>query len=101
LQFWGSSKAIVTNPYLVVEILSDRTRKYDLNEKTESYREIESIQQMIFIDGENKKISTYTRTADPKTWLWTTYLQSDDILILDSFTLKLSDIFANMPTVEE
>lgn len=99
IAFWGTSKAIITNPYLVVEVLSDSTRQYDLNEKMESYSEIESIEQMIFIDGENKKIITYTRTEEANAWLRIAYSQPGDIISLDTFTLKLDTVFANMPLI--
>ena len=99
IDFWGNSKAIITNPYIIVEVLSESTQQYDLNEKMESYSEIESIQQMIFIGGEPQKVITYTRTEEVNSWLRTSYTKPDDTLVLDNFTVKLSAIFANMPSI--
>ena len=55
-----SSKGIV-NPHLIVEVLSDSTRKFDINEKLTDYKEIESLEQIIFVEQGRVWASTYIR----------------------------------------
>ena len=96
--FYGNSKSIITNPYLIVEVLSEGTKEYDLNEKLEDYQRMTSLQHLVYVDGSTKSIKTYSRTADPRAWLMTFYEEPEDVVLLDKFTVKLSAIFANMPS---
>ena len=62
-----TSKGIV-NPHLIVEVLSDSTRKFDINEKLMDYKEIESLEQIIFVEQGRVWASTYIRQGVNK-WL--------------------------------
>ena len=55
-----TSKGIV-NPYLIVEVLSDSTRKFDINEKLTDYKQIPSLEQIIFVEQGRIWASTYIR----------------------------------------
>ena len=57
----------ITNPWLGVEVLSDSTREFDLSDKLSDYKQIPSLQQVIFIEQEEAWASTYIRVS-PKEW---------------------------------
>ncbi len=95
--FFGNSEAIIENPYIVVEVLSNSTKKYDLTEKLEAYQQIKSLEQVIFVDVFNKSIKTVNRTDTPNAWLHSTYNAPEDIIKVIDFELKLSAIFEDMP----
>lgn len=99
--FYKQSKAIITNPYLVVEILSASTYHYDLIEKLPKYERIESLQEVVFVDGFDKAIYTFKRTADPKVWIQTIFDAENDTVVIDTLTVKLNDIFDKLPIIEE
>ena len=89
----GRTTTIITNPFLVVEVLSSSTMERDLSEKLITYKRIESLQQAIFISQENPWVSSYTRTNDPKTWLQTDGILLEDSIKIENFTVSLRDIY--------
>ncbi len=54
----------LVNPWLVVEILSDSTRDFDLSEKLSDYKSIPSLQQIIFLEQDRLWASTYIRISE-------------------------------------
>ena len=57
-----TSKGIV-NPHIIVEILSKSTRNFDLLEKLVDYKQIPSLQQVIFAEQGSVWASTYIRVS--------------------------------------
>ena len=57
-----TSKGIV-NPHIIVEILSKSTRNFDLLEKLVDYKQIPSLQQVIFAEQGSIWASTYIRVG--------------------------------------
>jgi Uma2 family endonuclease len=61
----------LTNPTLLIEVLSPSTAAYDRGTKLEHYRRLESLRECLFVAQERPKIEQYTRQEDPKSWLLT------------------------------
>ena len=59
----------LTNPYLIVEIHSDSTEKFDTNKKLACYKKLPSVQQIIYIDQHQPAVSVYTKQQDAYHWL--------------------------------
>jgi Uma2 family endonuclease len=59
------------HPQLVVEVLSPTTSEYDQGRKFEQYRQIASLDEVLFIDPERRSIELYQRTAQERQWLMT------------------------------
>lgn len=95
--FAGDSNAIITNPFLVVEVLSESTATYDLHHKLPKYAQIESIQTVVFIDRFDYSVMVAQRTEQPNSWTNTYYYQLTDMAKVDQFELPLSEIFADLP----
>jgi len=62
----------ITNPSVLIEILSTSTRNYDKGEKFTLYREIESLQEYILIDSERIMVEKFIRNSD-NSWQLTEY----------------------------
>ena len=73
--FYKNSEAIITNPYLVVEILSEGTASYDWESKLPRYQQIESIQEIVIVHPVQKSITVLSRTTEKKVWMMTIYDQ--------------------------
>lgn len=58
----------ITNPILIVEVLSKSTRSYDQGDKFTFYRTIPSFQEYLVIDQSNYQIDHYVKVGDKK---WT------------------------------
>jgi Uma2 family endonuclease len=52
----------VTNPTLVVEVLSDSTEAYDRGEKFAHYRRITSLREVVLVSQREPRIEVFTRT---------------------------------------
>lgn len=57
----------ITNPHIIVEVLSDSTRRFDLSEKLSRYQDIPSLQQVIFVEQGKVWASTFIR-QDAHEW---------------------------------
>lgn len=90
----GNNTTTVTNPLLIVEVLSKSTKDYDRGEKFLYYRSIPELREYILIDQYKYHVEQLTKTADDK-WLFTEYESEDAVLAMDSveFQISLTDIY--------
>ncbi len=77
----------LTNPRVVIEILSPSTREYDLLVKSAEYRVITSIDTVVFVDLEARSSIVHQRIPGG----WTEMLLQGDDLFLPAVNLTLSD----------
>jgi Uma2 family endonuclease len=57
----------VTNPTLVVEVLSPSTEEYDRSEKLEHYRRIPALRQVVLVSHDERRLEVWTR-GDGDAW---------------------------------
>jgi len=58
------SNTHVTNPRLIVEVLSPATAEYDRGEKLQQYRQIPSLEAVVLIDHERPNVEVWTRESN-------------------------------------
>jgi Uma2 family endonuclease len=87
-----NTTATVTNPRLIVEVLSKSTGNYDRGEKFDYYRSIPGFQEYILIDQSCYHVMQYVKTQEGK-WLLTDYTKAEEIVKLGSVDLTLNDIY--------
>ena len=92
-EFKPNSKCIITNPYLIIEVLSPSTSSFDTSGKLEEYKDFESLQQIVYIFQNRPKVVTYTRTEAPNTWLNQDYKNFEDSLLIAGHSILLSDVY--------
>lgn len=90
----NTSKTIITNPLLIVEVLSNSTKSYDKTDKFKYYRSISSFQEYIMIDQYSFTVEQYIKQTEGQ-WLFKEYQGEDTVLILDSvnFQVSLQEIY--------
>lgn len=54
----------VTNPKLLVEVLSPSTRAYDRGEKFEHYKQIPSLEQYVLVEQDERTVEVWTRHGE-------------------------------------
>ncbi len=92
---------VLTNPYIVVEVLSQGTKHYDLVEKLTNYRKIDSLKQVIFIEQYYAQVITYIRQEDNH-WLNIELNDVNDLLpIANGGEIALSDIYLKVKFTNE
>jgi Uma2 family endonuclease len=99
-EFYRSSKAIIKNPFMVVEVLSDSTANYDWKVKLMRYQNMESMQQIVFIDPDDVCVTVSSRSTEPNVWTMITYYNPTDMVTIDGHTFPLSHFFEGMPTFQ-
>lgn len=84
----------VTNPCLVLEILSSSTQAYDHAGKFRQYRSIPSFQEYILVDQNSYEVDHYIRESEDR-WVLMTHKGADSVMKLTSVQLeiKLSDLY--------
>ena len=87
------SNCIITNPYLIVEILSPSTKNFDLSEKLPEYKLLNSLQQVIYVNPKKINVSTYTRTENRNAWINQDFYSIDNSVIVEGVSVSLSDIY--------
>ncbi len=83
---------VLTNPWLVVEVLSQGTREYDLVEKFANYRRIPTLQHIIFVEQYWTEITVHTRQISG---FWSSVIleKSEHSFPIADGTIRLSDIY--------
>ena len=70
--YYGTGKTTVTNPSLIVEVLSKSTQNYDQGDKFLYYRSISQFKEYILINQSQYYVMQYHKTDEAK-WLLTEY----------------------------
>jgi Uma2 family endonuclease len=78
----------ITNPILIVEVLSPSTEEYDRGDKFEHYKRIPSLQQYVHVSHGERQIEVWSRAAHDE---WTCVSgQAGSRLALKSINADLS-----------
>ncbi len=93
-QYHRGKTDIVTNPVLIVEVLSDSTQGYDRGEKFDHYKTIPSLTDYMLVVPNEARILLYTRIGDHWEFRDVSSLQSAIYLPSVETTLALSDVYA-------
>ncbi len=91
--FKQGSNCIITNPYLLVEILSPATGKYDIEHKLEYYKELPGLNYIVYVAQSHPYLTVYERTAQPNVWLNTDCKTLDDTAISGDLRLPLREVY--------
>lgn len=97
-EFSGSDRYSVTNPVLVVEVLSPPTVSYDRGAKFEHYIRVPSLVDVLFVDPDRRMVSLHTRQG--KSWLRTDIHEGAVHLPSIDVDLSVAAMFADLENVE-
>ena len=91
-------RTTVTNPRVVVEVLSDSTEAYDRGGKFTLYRECETLEENVLIAQDRPAFETYHRQPDG-TWSFAAWSGLDAVARLRSLgvDLAMSALYAGLP----
>lgn len=89
-------KNSVTNPMLIVEVLSKSTESYDRGDKFHKYCSLPSFREYVLID-QYKPVIDILYKEDSSYWKMTTTIGIDKSIYLNSLgcPIKMSDIYGN------
>lgn len=83
-------------PVLIAEVLSDSTRKYDINEKFAYYKKLSSLRHYILIEQEKCFVTVYTKNND--LWVHRAYSELTDRIPLEHLNIEIlvEDIYTGV-----
>jgi Uma2 family endonuclease len=86
----------LTNPALIVEVLSPSTEAYDRGEKFTHYRAIESLQEYVLVAQDRVMVERYVRHGE--FWMYAAFSDLDGAVELTSVgcTIPLREIYENV-----
>lgn len=80
---------LLTNPVVIIEVLSDSTADYDRSGKFMRYRSIESVRDYLLIDSRSLRVELYSRTEIGQ-WTLTEILDAQGAVTLPSLGVTLA-----------
>lgn len=63
-QFAGAERDVITNPAVIVEVLSPTTERFDRGDKFAGYRSLSSVQCYLLVSAERVRVEQYERQGD-------------------------------------
>jgi Uma2 family endonuclease len=96
-QYYDPNEVLLTNPILIVEVLSKGTKKYDRNDKFDEYRTLASFEEYVLIDPKRCHIEVRHR-EERDFWRYTETKDINSSIFLTSvgFTISVADIYADI-----
>lgn len=87
----------ITNPRVVIEVLSESTAEYDRGEKFRLYRQLESLEEYVLVEQNKPLIETFRRHDDGR-WQISAYHGVDVVAKLASVPIEfpLSEVYLGL-----
>jgi Uma2 family endonuclease len=76
-------------PVLIVEVLSDSTRRADLTEKRDAYLTISSLQVLIFVEPDEARVLLYRRSLPQGGFATEEYAGLEEVLLLPELVTEI------------
>jgi Uma2 family endonuclease len=94
MAFAAGTRDTITNPRLIVEVLSKSTEAYDRGRKFLQYRRVESLEEYVLVTQSEPRVEVFSRQPDGS-WLLKEYSGMDSSCICKSIdcTIPLAEIY--------
>ncbi len=87
----------ISNPILIIEVLSMSNYDFDLGGKFKNYKKIPALQQVIYIDSTEMSVISFTRYNGDGDWLLKEFTDpKSKIPVLSEGHLILEDVYKNI-----
>ena len=93
-EFFNNRTDTITNPQVIIEVLSNSTKGYDREDKFAAYRTIPTFQEYLLIDQNRIHVEQFSKTGK-KRWNLREYDEEDENISLEtvSFEISLQDLY--------
>lgn len=88
-EFYKERKDTITNPKLLIEVLSDKTEAMDRGEKFFAYQTLESLQQYVLVSQDKFLVETFTKQTDGS-WRYLATIGLESKIYMQSLETELS-----------
>jgi Uma2 family endonuclease len=87
--YYNNRTDTITNPQVIIEVLSKSTKGYDRSGKFRLYRTIPTVEEYLLLDQTKIYVEHFSKT-DAKRWSFREYDESDQAIALSSIDLQIS-----------
>jgi Uma2 family endonuclease len=96
-QFWNNRRDIITNPLLIVEVLSPSTQSYDKLGKFELYKQIPSFQEYVLVNTDDFGVETRFQ-EETDLWRIKKHTNANDTIALRSLgtSISMADVYEHI-----
>jgi Uma2 family endonuclease len=96
-EFVDGRKDTLTNPTMIVEVLSPSTRNFDQGEKARRYRQLPSLREFLIVEQERVFVEQYRRLPDGS-WQILAHDSLDAVIGLQSHeaTIAVAELYAGV-----
>jgi Uma2 family endonuclease len=89
MQFHDTHRDVLTNPIVIVEVLSPSTEAYDRGKKFHQYQQIATLQHYLLVAQDTPCVDHYSRQEDGS-WRVETVMGLDGQVVLNSLDIALA-----------
>ncbi|MBE9230995.1 Uma2 family endonuclease [Cuspidothrix issatschenkoi LEGE 03284] len=95
--YTNNKNTTVTNPLLIVDVLSKYTKNYDQGDKFTFYRSITQFKEYVLVPQNQYQVMHYSKTNEGE-WTFREYKSENDIIKLQylDFEISLVDIYQDV-----
>ena len=96
--FWEGREDLITNPLLIVEVLSKSTRQHDKSSKFMLYQNLSSFAEYVLVEQDECKVVVWSKIGKNK-WEYTIYTDLSDNIVLQSMeniAISVADVYENI-----
>jgi len=86
----NDAKNAVSNPVLIIEVLSKSTAAYDRGDKLYLYRGIPSFKEYVLIEQDKHVVDVHFKQKNSDLWSLTRYEGLDKVIYLQSLAIEIS-----------
>jgi Uma2 family endonuclease len=96
-RFYDDRRDTITNPRLLIEVLSPSTEGHDRGGKFAAYRQLPSLRQYVLVAQDRVAVDLLTRETDER-WVLTAHEALDQTLVLGAIdcTIPMAEIYAKV-----
>jgi Uma2 family endonuclease len=97
-QYYNGREDTITNPLVIVEVLSTSSKKFDQNGKFEMYRSLPSFKEYVLVYQDLHRVAVWTK-QDDGSWLPQDYIGDDAVAVLhalDECPLPLKRLYRGL-----
>lgn len=80
LTYYGDTRDVITNPTVLLEVLSDSTERFDRGDKASGYRAIASLRHHLIVSQTERRVEVFTRHGEDA-WLLREYRGADEAVL--------------------
>ena len=100
-QYEDEKKDILTNPLLIVEVLSDSTEGFDRGDKFKSYRNISSLKEYLLVSQHEKSVEQFYKDETGR-WQFGEIVTEGSLKLKSlNFEITIDDLYFNVELTKE